>query len=96
MSKEFNLDELGEDRDPAHLQVLNFLNIVVKKAFQEEKYSQIGRLPKFFLASEKRLIPNQDLQSWPGYEACTKWYNDGIFLNVDTATKFINSRTVYD
>lgn len=39
MSKEFNLDELGEDRDPAHLQVLNFLNIVVKKAFQEEKYS---------------------------------------------------------
>lgn len=33
---------------------------------------------------------------WPGYETCTKWYNDGIFLNVDTATKFINRRTILE
>ena len=33
---------------------------------------------------------------WPGYETMTKSYTDGIFLNVDTATKFINKETVYD
>ena len=32
---------------------------------------------------------------WPGYETMTKSYTDGIFLNVDTATKFINKETVY-
>ena len=33
---------------------------------------------------------------WPGYETSTKWFNDGIFLNVDTATKFINTRTILE
>jgi len=33
---------------------------------------------------------------WPGYETATRLLNDGIFLNVDTATKFINTRSIYD
>ena len=33
---------------------------------------------------------------WPGYDCSIKCLNDGIFLNVDTATKFINMRTVLD
>lgn len=33
---------------------------------------------------------------WPGYETMTKCYTDGIFLNVDTATKFISQITVMD
>ena len=33
---------------------------------------------------------------WPGYETQTVWFTDGIFLNADTATKFINTRTVLD
>ncbi len=48
------------------------------------------------MAEEKEKVPNEELDMWPGYETCTKWYNDGIFLNVDTATKFINRRTVLE
>jgi hypothetical protein len=33
---------------------------------------------------------------WPGYSSEVKFLNDGIFLNVDTATKFISQRTVFD
>ena len=33
---------------------------------------------------------------WPGYEVATKKVTDGIFLNVDTATKFINMPSILD
>jgi len=33
---------------------------------------------------------------WPGYETATSWFNDGIFLNVDTATKFITRSTILE
>lgn len=33
---------------------------------------------------------------WPGYSTDVKQLTDGIFLNVDTATKFISSQTVWE
>ena len=33
---------------------------------------------------------------WPGYTCAVKCLNDGFFLNVDTATKFIQQTTVLD
>jgi len=33
---------------------------------------------------------------WPGYTCAVKCLNDGFFLNVDTATKFLQKRTVMD
>jgi len=33
---------------------------------------------------------------WPGFSLAPKIVTDGIFLNVDTATKFINQDTVLD
>jgi hypothetical protein len=33
---------------------------------------------------------------WPGYTPTVKLVTDGIFLNVDTATKFIQDKTVYE
>jgi hypothetical protein len=37
-----------------------------------------------------------NLQSWLGYDVSTKWFYSGIYLNIDTATKFLNSKTVYE
>jgi hypothetical protein len=53
-------------------------------------------LPKFFLPKEKVNIEKHYLEMWPGYETAAKSYIDGIFLNVDTATKFINKETVIE
>ena len=33
---------------------------------------------------------------WPGYHTDVKYLNDGVFLNVDTATKFISQKSVLD
>ena len=33
---------------------------------------------------------------WPGYSSDAKYLNDGVFLNIDTATKFISQKNVLD
>ena len=76
--------------------LLAFMNIIVKRALEKEDFTQIGRLPKYFLPSERKTIQEYYLEVWPGFETQTKLYSDGIFLNVDTATKFINKETVLE
>ena len=41
-------------------------------------------------------IPEYNLQMWPGYELTTKSVTHGIFLNIDTATKFVNKTTMLE
>jgi hypothetical protein len=41
-------------------------------------------------------IPEYHLQMWPGYELNTKSLTHGIFLNIDTATKFVNKTTMLE
>ena len=76
--------------------ILNFIQVVVKKTLQEQAYVQVGKLPRFFNAKEKKRVPDEDLYMWPGYDCSVKLYNDGIFLNADTATKFVQSYSVLD
>ena len=33
---------------------------------------------------------------WPGYLVAVKSLNDGVFLNIDTVTKFLSMETVFD
>lgn len=76
--------------------LLNFVNNIVKKTLEFEKYNQLGRLPKFFLSTEAQNIPDMNLEMWPGFEIQSKLLNDGIFLNLDTCTKFITTSTIFD
>lgn len=69
--------------------ILDFVNKVVKKSLYEQDYKQIGRLPKFFNHTEKRDLNHFRLIVWPGYTCQVKCVNDGIFLNIDTSTKFL-------
>jgi hypothetical protein len=41
------------------------------------------------MTEERKPIPEFQISMWPGYMASVKCVNDGIFLNIDTATKFI-------
>ena len=43
-----------------------------------------------------RGIPEYDLEMWPGYLSAARLLADGIFLNIDTCTKFINKTTVLE
>jgi hypothetical protein len=53
-------------------------------------------LPKFFLKKEKKDIDEYNLEMWPGFEINTKSVTHGLFLNIDTATKFVNKTTMYE
>ena len=95
-AQEFSFDEMrpGQAEQMPHL--LNFCNQVVKLALEKKEFCQIGKLPKFFLRSEKRDIRDHGLEMWPGYEVATKSQVHGIFLNIDTATKFVQKTTILE
>lgn len=76
--------------------ILQCFNIVVKQALREKKYEQVGRLPKFFLAEDKIDIRQFNLNAWPGYEVTSKLSTQGVFLNIDSCTKFVNMVTILD
>jgi len=76
--------------------ILQCFNIVVKQALREKKYEQVGRLPKFFLAEDKIDIREFALNAWPGYEVTSKLATQGVFLNIDSCTKFVNMVTIMD
>ena len=76
-----------EDANSKH--IFNFLSKLVKHSLTELEYKQIGRLPKFFHARQQKAIEEYDLFVWPGYTCQVKLVNDGLFLNIDTCTKFL-------
>ena len=76
--------------------ILEFLNVVVKSALRARDFNQIGKLPKFFLPKEGKLVKDFNIEVWPGYLSTSRLLADGFFLNIDTCTKFINSESVLD
>lgn len=76
--------------------ILNFVLTVVKRTLLEKDYKQVGRLPRFFNAKEQKEIEQYNLLVWPGYDCTVKCLNDGIFLNVDTATKFVSMTNILE
>nr|AEX87970.1 Otiwi8 [Sterkiella histriomuscorum] len=92
----FSINEQTQESRQYMDRVLNFAQNVVKKVLYEHKFKQIGRLPRFFLSTDMVPIKKYDLEMWPGYTTSVKALHDGIFLNVDCATKFIDSRSILD
>lgn len=92
----FTINEQSAELRPYMERVLNFIQVVVKRVLYDKKFKQIGRLPRFFLPDDKVDIPKYHLEMWPGYMTQVKSLHDGIFLNVDCATKFIESRSILD
>jgi len=84
-----DLDELSQESSQHVDQVLTMFNNIVKNALKQKKYEQVGRFPKFFLAEDKIEIRQFKLFAWPGYEVKTKLSTQGIFLNVESCTKFV-------
>jgi hypothetical protein len=74
--------------------MLHFINMIIKSTLERDKFKQIGRLPKFFLETEKKEIKEYGIEVWPGYLTTTKMCHDGIYLNIDTCTKFMSTSTV--
>eukprot|EP00347_Sterkiella_histriomuscorum_P020908 403335999 len=96
LKNSFSLDESTQKQKPFMDKLLNYVLILCKKALLDEKYNQLGRLPRFYSSFESVKINQYRLEMWPGYEFSVKCLHDGIFLNVDTRNKFVNQQTIYD
>jgi hypothetical protein len=93
------MNEMSKLDEHLMQQVLQCFNIVVKHALKHKDYQQVGRFPKFFLANDQRSVTNIDqpkLKYWPGYELTSKATRSGIFLNIDSCTKFIMQDTILE
>ena len=53
-------------------------------------------MPRVYNIIDQIEINEFDLKMWPGYNCQVKCLSDGIFLNVDIATMFIQQRTALD
>jgi hypothetical protein len=42
------------------------------------------------------VIPGKDLMAWKGFHCEVKLLNDGLFLSIDTSTKFLHEPTILD
>jgi hypothetical protein len=86
----FSLNEQQSDLQKHDLPaIMDFITKVVKHSLSEQQYKQIGRLPKYYKADEQKPIDHFGLYVWPGYTCQVKCLNDGVFLNIDTNTKFL-------
>ena len=75
---------------------MQFFNMLVKSTLETEKFKQIGRLPKFFLETEKKEIPKHGINVWPGYLTTTRLCHDGFYLNIDTCTTFVTMGSIQE
>lgn len=88
------LDELGTQPVSTLLPLYSIFQSLIRKILVEGEFKQIGLLPRFYLPSEKKTIEHYNLEAWPGYLASTAFFKSGIYLNVDTVTKFVRKDTV--
>ncbi|CDW90464.1 piwi-like protein 1 [Stylonychia lemnae] len=94
--RSFSLDDQPSEFQSFKDKVLNYVFIQCKKAMSDNNFKVVGRLQKFYNPQEKVKINAHRLEVWPGYSMQVKCLNDGIFLNVDSISKFISQTTIYD
>lgn len=77
----------------------DYLRKVMKRFLESKKYDQLGRLPKFFNTVERfrteQVFPDI-INVWRGYEMNNIKASAGIFLNVDSCTKFLLGDSILD
>jgi hypothetical protein len=83
---------------PYMLDVCEVFNNIMKEALDQLDYKQIGKFPRFFNAKDKVDVhpPDMNLVAWPGYQVQVKLTTQGIFLNVESCTKFVNKISILE
>jgi aubergine-like protein len=89
-------EEITSENKTLMLEILTIFNNIMKEALGQLDYKQIGKFPTFFNVKDKIDVREYNLQAWPGYQVETKLTTKGIFLNIESRTKFINKTSILD
>ena len=72
------------------------INIVIKEAFRQTTFKQIGKSPRFFDIQNPIDLSHLGLRIWPGFKASASQTTTGITLAIDSIFKFITTQTCLD
>jgi aubergine-like protein len=75
-------------------QCYQLYNIIFRKILRLMKLKQIGR--HYFDPSKPAVIPQHNMELWPGYITAISEYDGGAMLNIDVAHKVLRTDTVLD
>ncbi len=70
------------------------INNILKKAFEDTNFKQIGKLPRFFDSSRSTVLDSQfgDLMAVPGFKASTYMSQNYSTILIDNLYKFMAQR----
>jgi aubergine-like protein len=89
-------DLVNPHQDPAKAQTAtNFLNILIKSVLSACNMYPVGRQDKYLLPQEAKRLPDYGLEVWPGYYTSVKWFDAGLVLEVDYASRILREDSVY-
>jgi hypothetical protein len=104
LSVDLRIDHASADESPLrsllevnageiHSMLTQFISTIISKAFKANNMEQVGRTGKFFDKSKAKQITcgrdGDKLNLYPGYKATSWTYNDAIYLNIDSCSRFV-------
>ena len=70
------------------------MNNLIKKFFNTMKFVSIGKSGKFFNPKSRKTLANSGIILFNGYETKFSIAENGLYLQVDSMVRIIQSRTV--
>lgn len=75
---------------------LSFLNNLIKKFFASMNYVSIGKSGKYFNPASRKVLANSQVLLFTGYETKFSIADTGLYLQVESMTRIVQSRTVLE
>eukprot|EP00826_Nyctotherus_ovalis_P051383 TRINITY_DN6417_c0_g2_i2.p1 TRINITY_DN6417_c0_g2~~TRINITY_DN6417_c0_g2_i2.p1 ORF type:complete len:1027 (-),score=347.90 TRINITY_DN6417_c0_g2_i2:155-3235(-) len=90
-----NIIKAAEDPNKAQT-ALTFLNLIIKRLLSECGMYPVGRTRKYLLPSAAKRVETYPIEVWPGYYTSVNFYEDGLLLEIDYASRILRLESVHD
>jgi len=93
----FKVIDFESENYDRHLVAANLVNNIIKHAFEDTAYTQIGRAPRFFNLKNGFFLPDapDDLIAIPGFKASAFRSSDCSTMLIDSLFKFMGQKNCY-
>lgn len=93
----FKVKDFESESYEKHLMAANLLNNIIKRTFEDTKYTQIGKQPRFFNVDNGFQLPDapDDLFAVPGFKASAFRATETSSILIDSLFKFMGQKNCY-
>lgn len=90
------MSKLSSNKSAETFLPLNFLNNLIKKFFYSKKFVRIGNSGKYFNPQSPKVLTNSGIFLFNGYETKFNLTQGGLFLQVDSMIRIVQTKTVLE